>query len=105
MEFDFGEAWRENSRFVKLMQQLQKTCILVRTNLKIWNEAVESCQGPLESIKNLSEQHRCTAQAQGVEEIVKKFPDLREKLLYKIDREIDSHVTHLYSALYLLVII
>lgn len=97
MEYDFNEIWRENPRTTKLLQQLQKAFTVVKTSLKVWNEAVEGSQRHLHSVRNLSEQRCCCVQAQGLQEITQKFPDVKEKLVYKIDKEIDNHMTHLFS--------
>lgn len=100
MEYDFNETWRENPRTTKLLQQLQKAFTVVKTSLKMWNEAVEGSQRYLHSVRNLSEQRCCCVQAQGLQEITQKFPDVKEKLVYKIDKETDNHMTHLFSTVY-----
>lgn len=97
MEYDFNETWRENPRTTKLLQQLQKAFTVVKTNLKVWNEAIQGSQRQLNSVRNLSEQRHCCVQAQGLQEITQKFPNVKEKLMFKIDKEIDNHMTHLFS--------
>lgn len=104
MEYDFNETWRENPRTTKLLQQLQKAFTVVKTNLKVWNEAIQGSQRQLNSVRNLSEQCHCCVQAQGLQEITQKFPNVKEKLMFKIDKEIDNHMTHLFSVVYVYLI-
>lgn len=104
MEYDFNETWRENPRTKKLLQQLQKAFTVVKTNLKVWNEAIQGSQRHLNSVRNLSEQRHCSVQAQGLQPITQKFPNVKEKLMYKIDKEIDNHMTHLFSVVYVYLI-
>ncbi|XP_048762690.2 ribosome biogenesis protein C1orf109-like [Ostrea edulis] len=98
MEYDLCETGKGNPMFLKLLQNLQKAFSIVKTNLKIWDEAITSSRSHLDSVQNLSEQHHCCKHAEGLNDITKKFPDVKAKLLYKIDTEINSHMTHLYAA-------
>lgn len=100
MEYDLCETGKGNPMFLKLLQNLQKAFSIVKTNLKIWDEAITSSRSHLDSVHNLSEQHHCCKHAEGLNDITKKFPDVKAKLLYKIDTEINSHMTHLYAAVY-----
>lgn len=85
-------------RFVQFLQQMHKAFSVMKSSLRIWEEAIEKSQPYLKRVQNLSEQHHCCVQAQGLGDIVKMFPDVRERLLYKIDKEIDNNMVHLYNA-------
>ncbi|XP_061197162.1 AFG2-interacting ribosome maturation factor-like [Saccostrea echinata] len=97
MEYIFPETGKD-PRFVHLLQQLHKAFSVVKSGLSIWEEAIAKSQPHLKSVQNLSEQHHCCVQAQGLGEIVQRFPDVREKLLYKINKEIDNNMANLYKA-------
>jgi hypothetical protein len=103
MEYDLCETGKGNPMFLKLLQNLQKAFSMVKSNLKVWDESITSSQSHLSSIQNLSEQHHCCRDAGGLDEITMKFPDVREKLLYKIDKEIDGHMTQLHAAVYAII--
>lgn len=49
----------------------------------------------LESIENLSEQLQCTQKVSFINTPLAKFPELQEKLSFKIATEIESHVKSL----------
>ncbi|KAK3608060.1 hypothetical protein CHS0354_031048 [Potamilus streckersoni] len=80
----------------KVRSQLHKSFKAVKNCLSTWKEALAACQQPLYQVENLCEQHQCCSDA-NIEQsgIIKPFPDIKMRLLHKIDVELEEQLSRI----------
>ena len=73
---------------LKTQQQLQRSFSVLKKCLQTWKESQAETASVKDKIRNFTEQYQCCAKVEpGDLEICRKFPDLQERLLFKIECE------------------
>ena len=73
---------------LKIRQQLQRSFSVLKKCLQTWKESQNETASAKDKIGNFTEQYQCCAKVDaGSLDICRQFPDLQERLLFKIECE------------------
>ena len=80
----------------ELKRKLQKTFVVLKEYIEILNEGESSCKTRLKSVTNLTEQLQSCLRVNKTDlQILEDFPDVRERLIFKLTREITQDLQNL----------
>lgn len=82
-----------------LFKEFQNKYRLIQKLLKEWEESQNSSFPLIESIVNLSEQLECCNEGAFMVELRNEFPDLKQRLAYKILKAMEGKMKKLYDLL------
>lgn len=79
-----------DDRYLRIQQQIQRSFSVLKKCLHTWKESQQTMISATEKISNFTDQFQCCSKV-GTDdlEIGRQFPDLKEKLLFKIECEVD----------------
>ena len=76
----------------EVKMQLQKTFTVLQQCVQVWKDACDESSS-IQSIINLTEQYQCCSNVETYNlPYNEQFPDIKDKLLYKIALEIHKHL-------------
>lgn len=79
-----------NTAIISLHQALRKSFQNVETNQKVWSGALADCTPLMVSLGNLAEQLRALSNVQLSNTPLRVFPDLEERLRFKLMHAMDT---------------
>ncbi|XP_013382683.1 uncharacterized protein C1orf109 [Lingula anatina] len=83
-----------------ICRQLQKTFKTIQEQSEQWKLTLETCQKDMTSLENLAEQYQCCAKVDLLQTpLAQSFPDIKEKLLYKLHDEMADMINRLQDIL------
>lgn len=84
-----------------LLQQLQKSFKVVEQCVQSWSDILANCQVHVETLNNLTEQFTlCNGTTdEQLAAITARLPDIKDKLLYKLQQEVDVKLVILQEKL------
>lgn len=78
-----------------LHQALRKSFKCLETNQKVWKTALDECIPLMESLGNLAEQSKALSNVDISNTPLKDFPDLEDRLRFKLLQAIDTVLSKL----------
>lgn len=90
-----------DDRYLRIQQQIQRSFSVLKKCLHTWKESQQTMISATEKISNFTDQFQCCSKVgTGDLEIGRQFPDLKEKLLFKIECEVDRIFMELRTEMY-----
>ncbi|XP_048850196.1 uncharacterized protein C1orf109 homolog [Brienomyrus brachyistius] len=85
------------SELLSLHQALKRSFQVLEQNQKLWNGVLAECSPLMVSLGNLAEQLHALQNVQLERTPLKSFPDLRERLRFKLLQAVDTVMEKLYE--------
>ena len=100
LRFNLLFSGKMNEEHLKIKEQIQKSFLVLKKCLEQWKEASERTNKFLEKVADFADQYQCCAKVRVTDlEIARTFPDLQERLLFRIASESDRLFTQLRKQL------
>lgn len=91
----------DTERCRELHIQVQKSFKIVLKCIAEWKTVVSDCQDSVKSLENYTEQYQCCCNVSelSIEALINRLPDIKDKLLFKIQIEAEKHLSTLNTKL------